>query len=97
MHLQVSAYATKWNSFHGVTTGIELFAICHRFAVTPLTEDCGLVEWVHNLTALRTAITESLTSEGLWSKSTNPYIKTLYDNFQARCRVLRVLPGLTWN
>ena len=55
-----------------------------RFAVTPLTEECGLVEWVHNLTALRTAIQESLTLEGLWSKATNPYIKTLYDNFQAR-------------
>ena len=41
------------------------------------------MEWVHNLGALRTAIQESLASDGLWSKSTNPYIKTLYDNFQA--------------
>ena len=74
-----------------LSSKLELCIFVTRFAVTPLTEDCGLVEWVHNLTALRTAIQESLTSDGLWSKSTNPYIKTLYDNFQARLGLVKRL------
>ena len=56
-----------------------------RFAVTPLTEDSGLVEWVHRLAALRVAVQESLIAEGLWThKHTNPAIKKMYDEFQAR-------------
>ena len=49
-----------------------------------MTEDSGLVEWVHHLTALRVAVQESLIAEGLWThKHTNPAIKKMYEEFKA--------------
>ena len=60
-----------------------------RFAVTPTTEDSGLVEWVHHLQPLRVACQESLIAEGLYqNRITNNVIKKMYEEFQARvCRM----------
>ncbi len=58
-----------------------------------MTEDSGLVEWVHHLTALRVAVQESLIAEGLWThKHTNPAIKKMYEEFQARLRHVSLSP-----
>lgn len=53
----------------------------HRFAVTPLTDDCGLVEWVNDLTTLRHTVQAMLSAEGIYHKTTNIAIKKLYDSY----------------
>jgi serine/threonine-protein kinase ATR len=51
-----------------------------RFAVQPLTEDCGLVEWVSHTATLRTCCQDVLEGHGMYSgRSTNPMIKAWYD------------------
>jgi len=51
-----------------------------RFAVQPLAEDCGLVEWVSATATLRTCCQEVLEADGAYSaRSTNPQIKAWYD------------------
>lgn len=51
-----------------------------RFAVLPLTEDCGLVEWVPHTVGLRHCVQDVYAAEGLFDPSTtNGRIKTMYD------------------
>jgi len=51
-----------------------------RFAVQPLTEDCGLVEWVPHTTVYRTCCQEVYAAAGLYDRSrTNAEVKAAYD------------------
>lgn len=51
-----------------------------RFAVLPLTEDCGIVEWVEHTTGLRHVCQDTYVALGLFDKrQTNPAIKKMYD------------------
>lgn len=51
-----------------------------RFAVTPLTEDCGLIEWVPHTGSLREAITSLYIAEGLYdTRNTIPQIRRIYE------------------
>ncbi|KAK9858036.1 hypothetical protein WJX84_006124 [Apatococcus fuscideae] len=53
-----------------------------RFAVMPLTEDCGLVEWVPHTTGLRHCIEAIYTAEGLFDRSkTNHSIRNAYEKW----------------
>lgn len=52
-----------------------------RFAVIPLTEEAGLVEWVPNTTGLRHCLQEVYAAEGLYVRSTNSTIRKTYDAF----------------
>mmetsp|Transcript_10928 Transcript_10928/g.67521 ORF Transcript_10928/g.67521 Transcript_10928/m.67521 type:complete len:2630 (+) Transcript_10928:210-8099(+) len=53
------------------------------FGVIPLTEECGLIEWVHNTTGLRHVCQDVYTREGLFDRRrTNPQIKKMYDSVQ---------------
>lgn len=57
-----------------------------RFAVAPLTEECGLVEWVFNTHTFRNCCQEVYMQEGLFDpKYTNPKIKHMYEKFPVRC------------
>lgn len=59
-----------------------------RFAVAPLTEECGLVEWVPNTSTFRNCCQEVYSAEGLFDhKYTNPKIKHMYDKFPVRRRM----------
>lgn len=50
------------------------------FAVVPLTEDCGLIEWVKNTMGFRYACCEIYAIEGKYDKSsTNRRVKSIYD------------------
>jgi len=54
-----------------------------RFAVIPLTEDCGLIQWVNNTKGLRYCVQEAYTAEGMYNeRSTNLEIKQRYDRFK---------------
>lgn len=53
------------------------------FAVIPLTEDCGMVEWVPNTRGLRHILQDIYLSSGKFDKhKTNPQIKRIYDQCQ---------------
>eukprot|EP00963_Diacronema_lutheri_P004971 scaffold363_cov331-Pavlova_lutheri.AAC.92 len=53
------------------------------FGVIPLTEECGLIEWVYNTTGLRHVCQDVYTREGLFDRRrTNPQIKKIYDSAQ---------------
>ncbi|XP_041996259.1 serine/threonine-protein kinase ATR-like isoform X2 [Salvia splendens] len=50
------------------------------FAVIPLTEDCGMVEWVPHTRGLRHILQDIYISSGKFDKQkTNPQIKRIYD------------------
>ena len=50
--------------------------------VMPLTEDCGIVEWVPHTTGLRHCCEAAYTAEGFYDrKGTNSAIKKLYDHY----------------
>ena len=51
--------------------------------MTPLAEDCGLVEWVNNLGTLRHTVQEMLLADGLYDKSSNSKVKKMYDQYPA--------------
>jgi serine/threonine-protein kinase ATR len=54
-----------------------------RFAVIPLTEDCGLIQWVNNTKGLRYCVQEAYTAEGMYNERlTNLQIKQRYDTFK---------------
>ncbi|GAB4817356.1 hypothetical protein N2152v2_004402 [Parachlorella kessleri] len=57
-----------------------------RFAVIPLTEDTGLVEWVPNTTGLRHCLQEIYTTEGIFQRSTHQTIRKMYDGFTGKRR-----------
>ncbi|XP_057769186.1 serine/threonine-protein kinase ATR isoform X2 [Salvia miltiorrhiza] len=55
------------------------------FAVVPLTEDCGMVEWVPHTRGLRHILQDIYISCGKFDKQkTNPQIKRIYDQSQGR-------------
>lgn len=57
-------------------------ALC-RFAVTPLTEDCGILEWVQKTGTLRHSVQRVYVQEGLFHNRTNQVIQRLYDTHAA--------------
>lgn len=64
-----------------------------RFAVLPLTEDCGLVEWVPHTVGLRHCVQDVYAAEGLFSReTTNGKIKAMYDAAAQVC----VCVGVGW-
>ncbi|KNA16075.1 hypothetical protein SOVF_091650 [Spinacia oleracea] len=55
------------------------------FAVIPLTEDCGMVEWVSHTRGLRHILQEIYITCGKFDRQkTNPQIKRLYDQSQGK-------------
>ncbi|EIE22187.1 kinase-like protein [Coccomyxa subellipsoidea C-169] len=69
------------------------------FAVVPLSEDCGFIEWVPQTVTLRNVCTEVYAAEGLTDmKSTLASVHSTYKNFSGKRRselldkVLHVFP-----
>ncbi|CAN7059710.1 unnamed protein product [Brassica rapa subsp. trilocularis] len=67
------------------------------FAVVPLTEDCGMVEWVPHTRGLRHILQDIYISCGRFDRQkTNPQIKRIYDQCAAKkeCEMLKtkILP-----
>ncbi|KAI3834279.1 hypothetical protein MKX03_030086 [Papaver bracteatum] len=55
------------------------------FAVIPLTEDCGMVEWVPHTRGLRHILQDIYTAHGKFDRQkTNPLIKRIYDQCQGK-------------
>ena len=55
------------------------------FAVTPLTEDCGMVEWVPHTRGLRPILQDIYISCRKFDRQkTNPQIKRIYDQCQGK-------------
>ncbi|KAL0334542.1 UNVERIFIED_CONTAM: Serine/threonine-protein kinase ATR [Sesamum radiatum] len=55
------------------------------FAVIPLTEDCGMVEWVPHTRGLRQILQDIYISCGKFDRQkTNPQIKRIYDQSQSK-------------
>lgn len=55
------------------------------FAVVPLTEDCGMVEWVPNTRGLRHILQDIYITLGNFDRQkTNPLIKRIYDQCQGK-------------
>ena len=52
-----------------------------RFMVSPLTEDCGIIEWVPHTCALRAVLNELYAAAG-HDRSTLNKLKTMYDRHQ---------------
>ncbi|KAK9842495.1 hypothetical protein WJX81_002719 [Elliptochloris bilobata] len=53
-----------------------------RFTVMPLTEDCGIIEWVPHTTGLRHCCEAAYIADGIFDRRlTNGVIKKLYDNY----------------
>jgi hypothetical protein len=57
--------------------------LCLRtYAVLPLTDDCGILQWVDNLVPFKAACEEVLAKEKLYSRHSTPHqIKKMYDGF----------------
>ena len=53
------------------------------FAVIPLTEDCGLIEWVPNTTGLRHVIQALYVKDGLYHKRTLHDVKDMHERLKA--------------
>ncbi|RLN13077.1 serine/threonine-protein kinase ATR [Panicum miliaceum] len=55
------------------------------FAVVPLTEDCGMVEWVPNTRSLRHILQDIYIAHGKFDRmKTNPQIKKIYDTYNGK-------------
>ncbi|KAI3955847.1 hypothetical protein MKW98_006207 [Papaver atlanticum] len=55
------------------------------FAVIPLTEDCGMVEWVPHTRGLRHILQDIYTAHGKFDRhKTNPVIKRIYEQCQGK-------------
>ena len=55
------------------------------FSVVPLTEDCGIIEWVPNTNGFRHCCQDMYVADGLFDrKTTNKDIKETYDRWQGR-------------
>jgi phosphatidylinositol kinase/protein kinase (PI-3 family) len=70
--------------------------------VLPLTDDCGILQWVDNLVPFKAACEEVLAKEKLYSRHQTPHqIKKMYDGFVGEFTSRRfllldkVLPGLS--
>ncbi len=72
------------------------------FAVIPLTEDCGMIEWVLHTRGLRHILQDIYVADGKFDRQkTNPLIKRLYDQEGAqgeaevfRKKILPMFPPL---
>ncbi|KAI4350245.1 hypothetical protein L6164_004717 [Bauhinia variegata] len=71
------------------------------FAVIPLTEDCGMVEWVAHTRGLRQILQDIYITCGKFDRQkTNPQIKRIYDQCQAawfRARVAFAHTTAVWS
>eukprot|EP00897_Mesotaenium_endlicherianum_P000569 jgi/Mesen1/10512/ME000083S10013 len=73
------------------------------FAVLPLTEDCGMIEWVPHTRGLRHILQDVYSAAGKFDRlRTNPMIKKIYDQhqglgeeaFMLRTRILPMFPPM---
>ena len=53
------------------------------FAVLPLTEDCGIIEWVPNTTGLRHVIQALYVQDGIYTKQTLGDVKRMHESLKA--------------
>ena len=51
----------------------------------PLTEDCGIIEWVSRTAGLRQCCQAVYEADGRFNRLTNTAIKKLYDHHPVRC------------
>ncbi|XP_050363920.1 serine/threonine-protein kinase ATR [Argentina anserina] len=54
------------------------------FAVIPLTEDCGMIEWVPHTRGLRQILQDIYMNCGNFDRDTNPKIKRIYDQCKGK-------------
>ena len=54
------------------------------FSVIPLTEDCGIIEWVPHTTGFRHIIQKLYMDDGIFTKNSNADIKQLHEQCQGR-------------
>lgn len=52
------------------------------YAVLPLTEDCGILQWINNLVPFKGACEDIYTADKMYNKRVTPLnIKKMYDSF----------------
>ena len=74
--------------------GVEFERLPYRFAVVPLSEDCGFIEWVPQTVTLRNVCTEVYVAEGLTDmKSTLASVHSTYKNFSVSPLACSTLPN----
>ena len=66
-----------------------------RFMVSPLAEECGLVEWVEHTCPLGTVLQETYAAEGLDNRTMKAKIKGMYDRHQASPTLADAKGGLS--
>ena len=67
----------------GAVVRAECCQLWCRFAVVPLTEETGIIEWVPNTHGLRHCCQDIYIADGTYDKRTvNANIKKIYDTFQ---------------
>ena len=54
------------------------------FSVIPLTEDCGIIEWVPHTTGFRHIIQKLYADDGLYNKNSSTEMKELYERCKGR-------------
>jgi serine/threonine-protein kinase ATR len=54
------------------------------FSVIPLSEDCGIIEWVPNTTGLRHVMQQLYIEEGVFTRHTHNDIKEIYERWKGR-------------
>jgi len=54
------------------------------FSVIPLSEDCGIIEWVPNTTGLRHVMQNLYVREGIFGRHTHNDIKEIYERWKGR-------------
>lgn len=72
----------------------ESHVVCfqQRFAVTPLTEECGILEWVPNVAPLRNAVEGMYRQDKLFDNTTNSTIKRIWEAYPHKVPCLLVHP-----
>lgn len=64
-----------------------------RFAVTPFSEKCGLIEWVNNTNGIRQLVTKVYKNTGHVDLQTNKIIKDMYDAHERKVSLDALLAG----
>ena len=68
------------------------------YAVLPLTEDCGILQWINHLIPFKAACEEVLTSEGVYKRREfQSKVKTLYEEWPASNSRARLLDKILVN
>lgn len=58
------------------------------YGVLPLTDDCGILQWVNNLVPFKAACEDIYIKEKMWKRHKTPMqIKVMYDNFAGMAAV----------